>query len=120
MVEPSFEEIQHLAREGNVISLHKDVLGDLLTPAAAFLRVAHGRQRVFLLESVEGGERLARYSFVGWDPFLVLRGKGNDIVLDELGETRSESGKPLEKLREISCRFRPVPLEGLPPFLGGA
>ena len=80
MVEPSFESVQEMAQRGNVISLHKDILGDLLTPAAAFLRVAHGRQRVFLLESVEGGERLARYSFIGWDPFLQLRAKASDIV----------------------------------------
>ncbi len=120
MVEPSFEEIQHLAREGNVISLHKDILGDLLTPAAAFLRVAQGRPRVFLLESVEGGERLARYSFIGWDPFLVVRTKGETIVMEELGESRAEEGRPLVQLREISRRFRPVHLQGLPPFLGGA
>ena len=120
MVEPSFESVQEMAQRGNVISLHKDILGDLLTPAAAFLRVAHGRQRVFLLESVEGGERLARYSFIGWDPFLQLRAKASDIVQEEHGETKRESGKPLEKLRDITRRFRPVSVEGLPPFLGGA
>ena len=76
MIHPSLAEIEGLARQGSVIPVHKDILGDLLTPAAAFLRVAQGRSRVFLLESVEGGERLARYSFIGWDPFLIIRGKG--------------------------------------------
>ena len=52
------------------------------------MRVAHGRRRVFLLESVEGGERLARYSFIGWDPFLTVRGKGERIILEEHGEAR--------------------------------
>ena len=119
MILPSLEEVEALGQKGTVIPIHKDVLGDLFTPAAAFLRVAHGRRRVFLLESVEGGERLARYSFIGWDPFLTVRGKGERIVLEEQGEARELSGRPLETLREISSRFTPVALEGLPPFLGG-
>ena len=79
MIQPSLSELKGLAAKGSVIPVCKDILGDLLTPAAAFLRVAHGRRRVFLLESVEGGERLARYSFIGWDPFIVVRGKGNSV-----------------------------------------
>ncbi len=117
---PPFEEVRKLAREWTVISIHKDVLGDLLTPAAAFLRVAHGRQRAFLLESVEGGERLARYSFLGWDPFLVLRGRDDQIVIEEGGETVRETARPLDKLRQLSPQFQPAPLPGLPPLSGGA
>ena len=60
MIQPSLQELKELAGKGSVIPVCKDILGDLLTPAAAFLRVAHGRRRVFLLESVEGGERLAQ------------------------------------------------------------
>src|SRR5438093_13124909 len=104
MVEPSFEEIQHLAREGNVISLHKDILGDLLTPAAAFLRVAQGRPRVFLLGSVEGGERLASYSFIGWDPFLGVRTKGKTIVMEELVEPRGGGARTMSRLLDV-CRL---------------
>ena len=119
MMQPPFEDIEELARQGSVIPVHKDILGDLLTPAAAFLRVAQGRSRVFLLESVEGGERLARYSFIGWDPFLALHGSGNTIVTEELGEIHQEEGRPYEKMREISRRYRSVPLPDLPPFLAG-
>ncbi len=119
MMQPPFEDIEELARQGSVIPVHKDILGDLLTPAAAFLRVAQGRSRVFLLESVEGGERLARYSFIGWDPFLAIHGSGNTIVTEELGEIRQEEGRPYEKMREISRRYRSVPLPDLPPFLAG-
>src|SRR5688572_25500603 len=119
MILPSIDELKELAKKGTVIPVHKDVMGDLLTPAAAFLRVAQGRQRVFLLESIEGGERLARYSFLGWDPFLVVRGKGDRITTEEAGETSTAAGKPLEKLREISQRFRAVSLPDLPPFIGG-
>lgn len=119
MIQPSLSEIEKLAAQGSVIPVRKDILGDLLTPAAAFLRVAQGRRRVFLLESVEGGERLARYSFIGWDPFISIRGKGTTIWIEEQGETVQEEGRPLEKLREVSRKFQAVPAPDLPPFIGG-
>ena len=119
MIQPSLEEVKRLADQGNVIPVYKDMLGDLLTPAAAFLRVAQGRRRVFLLESVEGGERVARYSFIGWDPFLVVRGSGDSLEIEQLGETETEQGPPLEKLRTVGRDFRPVAIPDLPPFVGG-
>jgi len=119
MIQPSLSQIKDLAGKGSVIPVCKDILGDLLTPAAAFLRVAHGRRRVFLLESVEGGERLARYSFIGWDPFIVVRGKGNSVSVERQGELARETTRGFDKLREISRAFTPVPLPELPPFLGG-
>jgi anthranilate synthase component 1 len=119
MIQPSLEELKKIAGQGSVIPVCKDILGDLLTPAAAFLRVAHGRRRVFLLESVEGGEHVARYSFIGWDPFIVVRGKGNSVWIERQGEIVQEQTVGFEKLRQISQGFRPVPMPGLPPFLGG-
>jgi anthranilate synthase component 1 len=119
MVEPTLAEIQRLSGYGSVIPVHKDILGDLLTPAAAFLRLAHGRNRVFLLESVEGGERLARYSFIGWDPFLVIRGKGGELTTEEIGEVAAEHTRPFDKMRAISGMYQSVPMPGLPPFLAG-
>jgi len=119
MIQPPLSEIRELARKGSIIPVSKDILGDLLTPAAAFLRVAQGRRRVFLLESVEGGERLARYSFVGWDPFIVVRGKGSTVSVEQQGEITRYATGGFEKLREISAGFIPVALPGLPPFTGG-
>ncbi len=119
MIQPSFSEVEKMAKIGSVIPIRKDILGDLFTPAAAFLRVAQGRQRVFLLESVEGGERLARYSFIGWDPFLTVRGKGNTIWIEEMGEKVRTEGRPLDRLREIAANFQPPALTDLPPFVGG-
>ncbi len=119
MIHPTLEQVEELAKQGNVIPVHKNILGDLLTPAAAFLRVAQGRSRVFLLESVEGGERLARYSFIGWDPFLVVRGKDRVLQVEELGEVVREEGRPYDKMREIARTFRSVPMADLPPFLAG-
>jgi anthranilate synthase component 1 len=119
-VRPALQDIEELSGRGNVIPIRKDILADLLTPAAAFLRVAHGRRRAFLLESVEGGERIARYSFLGWDPFLVIRGRGDSLVIEESGETVREGIHPFEKLRQLALEYRPVPMPEAPPFLGGA
>ncbi len=120
MIEPSLQDIRKLAAQGSVIPVCKDIMGDLLTPAAAFLRVAQGRRRVFLLESVEGGERLARYSFIGWDPFILVRGIGNSVWTEERGEIVYEERRAFDKLREISRQFNPVLMPHMPPFLGGA
>jgi len=117
---PLFQEVEALSGRGNVIPIRKDILADLLTPAAAFLRVAHGRRRAFLLESVEGGERMARYSFLGWDPFLVVRGRGDSLCIEESGETMRENIRPFDKLRQLALKYRPVPVPEGPPFLGGA
>ncbi|MBN1567115.1 MAG: anthranilate synthase component I [Acidobacteria bacterium] len=119
MIQPSLQEVKKIAEPGTIIPVCKDILGDLLTPAAAFLRVAHGRRRVFLLESVEGGERLARYSFIGWDPFIMVRGKGNSVWIERQGEIVQEETRGLDKLRQISGSFKPLPMPDLPPFLGG-
>ncbi|MDM7995591.1 MAG: anthranilate synthase component I [Acidobacteriota bacterium] len=119
MIQPSLQEIKAIAEPGAIIPVCKDILGDLLTPAAAFLRVAHGRRRAFLLESVEGGERLARYSFIGWDPFILVRGKGNSVWSEHQGEVVQEETYGFGKLRAISGSFKPVPIPDLPPFLGG-
>lgn len=113
------QEIKKIAEPGTIIPICKDILGDLLTPAAAYLRVAHGRRRVFLLESVEGGERLARYSFIGWDPFIMVRGKGNSVWCERQGEIIQEETRGFNKLRQISGSFKPIPMPDLPPFLGG-
>jgi anthranilate synthase component 1 len=119
MIQPSLQEVKKIAEPGTIIPICKDILGDLLTPAAAFLRVAHGRRRAFLLESVEGGERLARYSFIGWDPFILVRGKGDSVWTERQGETVQEETSGFDKLREISRSFKPLPIPDLPPFLGG-
>jgi anthranilate synthase component 1 len=119
MIHPSLQEVNRIAGQGTVIPVCKDILADLLTPAAAFLRIAHGRRRAFLLESVEGGERLARYSFIGWDPFLMVRGKGNTVWIESRGTTVQEETRGFEKLRQISGDFKTVPMPDLPPFLGG-
>ena len=108
---PSIEEFRELAKgQGNLIPVYREVVADLETPVSAYLKIARGPYS-FLLESVEGGERLARYSFMGTEPYRVLRcGLGQpDGVTD-----------PLLPVEEELARFEPVQVAGLPRFLGGA
>jgi anthranilate synthase component 1 len=107
-MQPSLEEIKKLQDQGNVIPVYKSVIADLLTPVSAFLKLEKERPYAFLLESVEGGETIARYSFLGCDPFHVIRYR---------------DGKPadfLDQLRTAMARFHSVTLPDLPPFTGGA
>jgi anthranilate/para-aminobenzoate synthase component I len=71
----SFEEFARLASQGTFVPVYKEIMADLLTPVSAFLKIAEHSDYAFLLESVEGGEQVARYSFLGKDPFLILRSR---------------------------------------------
>ncbi|MBI4233442.1 MAG: anthranilate synthase component I [Chloroflexi bacterium] len=107
---PSLEEVKRLAGQGNLVPVYREIQADLETPVSAYLKVARPPYS-FLLESVEGGERLARYSFIGTEPSRVIKtGLGYPGgAVDPLA--------PVE--RELS-RFRLVPVSGLPRFHGGA
>jgi len=95
--------------------------GDLDTPLSAYLRLRPGPYS-FLLESVEGGEKWARYSFLGTDPMMVLSAKNGRITLRRAGGRvieRLPDGNPLDALRTLLAEFQPVPVPGLPRFQGG-
>src|SRR5918998_1779924 len=88
-LQPStFEEFEREARRGNVVPVVRTVLADLQTPVSAFLRVAGESPHAFLLESVEGGERVARYSFLGAEPELVVRGRRDETIVERGDGTR--------------------------------
>ena len=114
MMKPTLEEVRGIARrgEGNVVPVYREVVADLETPVSAYLKVARGEYS-FLLESVEGGERLARYSFIGTQPYRVLRTGDNPAA----GEV---PGDPLLQIEDELKRNRPVKVPGLPRFTGGA
>jgi anthranilate synthase component 1 len=123
----TFSEFTRLAREGNVVPLYKTVIADLLSPVAAFLRIAPQDERgrkahpyTFLLESVEGGERIGRYTFFGTDPFQVVTCREDRITLTRGGKKTQESGNIFEYLRQAGARYHPVAASGLPPFSAGA
>jgi len=141
---PTLAEVAALSARGNLIPVYREIVADLETPVSAFLKVARGRY-AFLLESVEGGERLARYSFIGTDPFLTLELRDGEGVarfhghrgavartstpgafggLDYYGypasEIRFRYDDPLVTLGKYLAPYRTVSLPGMPRFLGGA
>jgi len=125
MTSPTRDQFLEKARQGNLIPVWREVLADMETPVSAFRKIAGGRANSFLLESVEGGERLARYSFLGSDPFLVFRSKGNAAAITEGAQVETLTLKagerdPLHVLKELLGRYTYVPSPELPPFVGGA
>jgi anthranilate synthase component 1 len=120
MKQTTFEEFTDLAKRATFVPVVKEVVADLLTPVSAFLKIAEHSDYAFLLESVEGGEHVGRYSFLGKDPFLILRGRGGETVIDRAG-TSSVSEKPfIDTLRDLMNRFQSPFVPGLPRFTGGA
>src|ERR1700675_3451690 len=120
MIQPDFREFQRLAKQGNLIPVCDVFPADLLTPVSAYLRIAQGARYSFLLESVEGGEKIARYTFAGANPEEVFRYAGGACVLESHNRIIWEERDPVTFLRARIDRFRPVRLPGLPPLVAGA
>jgi len=120
MTHTTFEQFVELARRGTFVPVYKEILADLLTPVSAFLKVAEHSDYAFLLESVEGGERVARYSFLGKDPFLVLRAEGGRTVIERGGEVRTLDEPFPDALRRVMSEYRSAYVPDLPRFTGGA
>src|SRR5688572_19037049 len=95
-------------------------MADLLTPVSAFLKIAEHSDYAFLFESVEGGEQVARYSFLGKDPFLVLRARGSKTTIDRSGVSTETDEPFIAVLRRMMSEFRSPFVPGLPRFTGGA
>src|SRR5262245_134533 len=115
----TFEEFEREAARGNVVPVTRVVLADLQTPLGAFIRIAGDAPHAFLLESIEGGERLARYSFIGANPTMIVRGRGNQTAI-QLGE--HEEIVDQNAIAFIRDYFRGKTLArrpGLAPFCGG-
>ncbi len=120
MIQPDFRKFQRLAKQGNLIPVYDVFSADLLTPVSAYLRIAQGARYSFLLESVEGGEKIARYTFAGAHPEEVFRYANGACVLESRDRIVWEERDPISFLRERIERFRPVRLPGLPPLVAGA
>ena len=117
---PDFQSFSQLAQEADLVPVYRQLLADTLTPVSAYCKLQWGPCS-FLFESVIGGEKIGRFSFLGSDPFLQLDAYGNKVVLTEDGK-RSEfqSDDPLAELEKKLAGFRAVHLPGLPRFSGGA
>lgn len=120
-VQPCYDTFQRLAAGGKIVPVHHRIMGDLLTPVSALQRLRRQGEPAFLLESVEGGEKIARYSFLGCRPFLTVHSR-NRRTLFQYGNGRSEEkeGPFLEHLRQLFSGYHAVTLPGMPPFCGGA
>ncbi len=122
MVKPSLEEFKAKAKQGNLIPVYMEILADLDTPVSAYLKISGGSFS-FLFESVEGGEKWARYCFLGCDPSVIVSTRGSKITVCKNGESQTqtiESDNPLEGIKEIMSHYRPVVSKDLPRFAGGA
>jgi len=119
MIYPGIEEFRLLSEKGNLIPVYKEILADTYTPVTAFLKL--GGTPSFLLESVEGGEKWARYSFLGSRPAKILKGRGNMLEVIE-GQQPSqvfEADNPIDWIKKEIAAYRPVEVKGLPRFFGG-
>jgi anthranilate synthase component 1 len=120
MIEPDFPTFCRLAQRGNLVPVYETFTADLLTPVGAYLRLARHARYACLLESVEGGEKIARYTFVGASPVEVFRYVNGACMLEGESPVSWTQQNPLDFLRHRVQRYRPVRLPGLPPLVAGA
>ena len=116
----TFEEFVELSRQGTFVPVCKHIVADLLTPVSAFLKIAEHSDYAFLLESVEGGEQVARYSFLGKDPFLIVRAREGRASIERAGTTTDSDEAFIPTVRKLMAGFRAPNVPGLPRFTGGA
>src|SRR6202142_879530 len=140
MIRPDYNEFARLARHATLVPVAKSISADLLTPVSAFLAVAAGETDAFLLESVEGGEKIGRYTFLGVRPFLRLESRGDQITIHHdsrasspgtrgakarntkarIPRIETRTASVFEVIKELLHQHRPAQVEGLPPFTAGA
>jgi anthranilate synthase component I len=120
MTFPDFDQFSALAQHGNFVPVYQELVADLDTPVSAWYRVCSDRPYNFLLESVEGGESLGRYSFLGCDPLWVMEARGEQTTQTYRdGQEKTFTGDPFKVLAEGLESFNPVKLPELPPGIGG-
>jgi anthranilate synthase component I len=117
---PDYKEFSRLAGEATLIPIVKSVPADLLTTVSAFLAVAGDEPDAFLLESVERGEQIGRYTFVGARPYMQIRARGDEVTVQHGKRTENRQGNVFQIVKEELRRHRPALIPGLPPFTAGA
>jgi anthranilate synthase component 1 len=122
---PCEKDFLEFTQEGNLIPVYREILGDLETPVSAYFKVAKDARYAFLLESMEGEEKIARYSFLATDPEMVIQSRGSQVSITKLGkatpqvETYQVADSPLSLVRDILAQYQLVKIQGLPRFCGG-
>src|SRR6266568_7829226 len=120
MLRPDYREFTRLARESTLVPVVKSVMADLLTPVSAFLAIARGEENAFLLESVERGEQIGRYTFLGARPYMQLRARGAEISIERGKKRERREGSVFQVAKELLMQHKPATVPGLPPFTAGA
>jgi anthranilate synthase component 1 len=120
MLFPDYKEFSRLARTATLVPVAKTVAADLRTPVSAFLSIAADEPNCFLLESVEGGEKIGRYTFLGARPYMVLRARGTEITLERGGKKTMLEGSIFKIIDGLLREHTPAHVAGLPPFTAGA
>ncbi|MBN1621659.1 MAG: anthranilate synthase component I [Endomicrobiales bacterium] len=122
MITPKLSEFTKLSKKANLIPVYKEILADTETPVSTFLKLASKEPYAYLLESVEGGERWGRYSFISWAPKIVFKSKGTNYSISAPNKKPviKTTSEPLNILKQIMSEYRPHEIEGLPRFWGGA
>ncbi|MHB8132477.1 MAG: anthranilate synthase component I family protein, partial [Mobilitalea sp.] len=119
MVTPSCNEIELLAKEYSIIPICKEIYADIITPITLLRKISQISQRYYLLESIEGGEKWGRYSFLGFNPIVHVTCKNKEIIIDNGERQIIHSEKPFEVLRKLLEQYKAPKLPGMPPFTGG-
>src|SRR6202162_5980253 len=120
MLNPEFKEFSHLAQSATLVPVVKSVSADLLTPVSAFLSIAENEPHAFLLESVERGEQIGRYTFLGARPYMRLRAQGSAIEIERGRRREQRQGNVFHLVKELLGEHQPAAIAGLPPFTAGA
>ncbi len=120
MHHPDFDGFKQLAKQAGLVPVFREIIADLDTPLTVFAKVAGKASHVFLFESLEGGEKWGRYSFIGLDPIVTFESRGGQIKIERDGNTEELSGDPLVELQKLLGSFKASRSGKLPRFFGGA
>jgi anthranilate synthase component I len=120
MLQPDFKQFSRLAREATLVPVVKSVSADLLTPVSAFLAIAGKERHAFLLESIERGEQIGRYTFLGARPYMRVRAVNGKVEVERNGRSEKHKGNVFQVVKELLRAHRPATVPGLPPFTAGA
>lgn len=120
MVKPSIEEVKELAKGYNLVPIQEEIYADVVTPILLLRKIAKSKKLFYLLESIEGGEKWGRYSFLGYDPIMRISCKEKQVVISEQGNERTiQTEDSLGVIRDILKNYRAPKVDGMPPFAGG-
>ena len=120
MLQPDFKEFSRLAREATLIPVVKSVSADLLTPVSAFLAIADKEPHAFLLESIERGEQIGRYTFLGAKPYMRVRAQQGNVEIERGRRRETLKENVFEVVKRLLREHKPAHIKGLPPFTAGA